>query len=292
MENPDPKCRVTIPAGKAEPDDDCNKAHCPLCERTRPKADGTSHLVRRHVEPRDRICVHCLGAARRWLKAIPTYALEVATHLHHGYTPKSPGISERVSRDAEPPMIGGNRLVLLGPGNTPDSRNTLHVDNLDTDPPAVLAYLLDWEWDMRLRLDSRRTSSQTLADCCVWIGDRLTWASRDYSEYEPFHHELRRLHQHLEQAASRSNAPVKDPAECLDHPDEPVNLVRLWWPRIVNRKTSEVIRHGGLDDLWECPFCHRRYKAADYNMARRETIRRDEDRAAAVTAAQGRQEVG
>jgi hypothetical protein len=277
VENPDPKCKN---AG-------CPKLHCPLCERTHTRANGEEVTYRRHVpdDPMAKVCTHCLGAARRRLREIPDLVADIEAHVHHGFNGRSPGISARTSKDAEAPVMGGNRLVLIAPGNAPDSRNTLHQDNLDTDPPAVLAHLIDWEWVWRRKLDRRETCSATFTDVCEFLSSLLTWASKYYADFEPFYTELHGFHTKLEQAAVASKRPVRDVAECLDHPDEPVHLQREWLPRIVNKKTGEPVHHGGLSEKWTCPKCKRLYDAGFYYMARRETMRRDEARAEAVLEA-------
>jgi hypothetical protein len=225
-------------------DPDCPNPHCQVCNA-------------RHTDPTDLTCVYCLGATRRRLLAIPDLAAQIQAS-NTGYPAASPGISEHTSRNADTPLMGGDKTSLTGPGG--DGRNSAGqpwaADNQPSDPPAVAAVLEDWERDWRETLGlAGATNEPTLTNITTFLLDQLGWAAQRHPAFPDFHHEIRQLHQHLEHAAGTTERPIQGFVDCLTCPR--VRLVRLWLP-------------SGLDEDWRCPRCKRTYTLAEYWLAVRQ----------------------
>lgn len=213
----------------------------------------------RHVDALDSVCIYCLGTSRRWLKTIPRYADTIRNAID-GWPASSPGISDIVSRNAEIPLVGGDRLALVSPGG--DGRNAsghAHAaDELRHDPPSVVAVLESWERDWReLRRLGGASTPPTLDVIAGWLGENLDWAARHHVAFRDFYRELRGLHALLEFAAGEAARPVEGFVDCLDCPG--ARLQRRWLK-------------DGLDDLWQCPRCARRYLVAEYFFALRANL--------------------
>lgn len=235
-------------------DDQCTGRHCviPSCGR--------------HTDPDTFACVHCTGAARRWLKTIPEHAARISVDLD-GWSATSPGISPSSSRNAEQPLVGGDRLALISPGG--DGRNARGhdhaVDNLPSDPPSVLAALESWERDWRETMHiTAADQPATLTNVTGWLGRNLNWATRHHPAFDDFWRELRTLHGWLERAAGDTVRPVVGFVDCIDC--RGVRLRREWL-------------RDGLDDLWLCPKCRRRYLVAEYHFALRAHLEERENTA-------------
>jgi hypothetical protein len=253
-------------------DQDCPQRHCYVCND-------------RHIDLTDQTCIWCLGLARRWLRAIPDHAAHIRAD-NTGYPAASPGISERTSRNADTPLMGGDKTSLTGPGG--DGRNvhrwvevidpdtgkkkkelvTLDhaADNQAGDPPSALALLEQWERDWRetLHLNAAMTKA-TLTNTTTFLLDQLGWAAQHHPAFPDFHMEARQLHATLEHAAGATERPVVDAAMCQACTG--IRLRRAWL-------------RDGLSDDWHCPRCKRNYTPAEYWLAVRmqaEVVKATED---------------
>lgn len=202
----------------------------------------------------------CLGLSRRWLKAIPDLAAQISLD-NDGWGSSSPGFADTGARgNAETPLPGGDRVALISPGG--DGRNASgHDHNADhhpDDPPSVLASLESWERDWRetLHLPAAMTVA-TLTNVTGFLLANLDWAARRHLAFDDFWGELRQLHARLEHAVGASVRPVAGFVDCLACAG--VRLRREWL-------------RTGLDELWHCPRCQRRYQAAEYWLAVRQQL--------------------
>ena len=225
-------------------DPDCPTQHCQVC-------------MARHLDPTEATCVYCLGACRRWLLAIPDLAAQIRAS-NTGYPAASPGISEHTSRNADTPLMGGDKTSLTGPGG--DGRNSAGqpwaADNQPSDPPAVLAVLESWEDDFRQTWGTTAATSHDLTPTTQWLaGPALDWAANHHPAFPDFHTEIRQLHQHLEHAAGTTDRPIQGFVDCLTC--QRVRLVRHWLT-------------DGLSEDWSCPRCKRTYTLAEYWLAVRQ----------------------
>lgn len=225
-------------------DQDCPKPHCICCST-------------RHPDTGDQTCIHCLGQTRRELRAIPVLAAAIAADLT-GYPHRSPGTPSGGEGGwhgtKEQPMPGGERLNLIGP--TGDGRNSgghdHQVDN-DRDEPAALATLEGWEREWRETRHMRAAQSRAdFGNVCGWLSDNLGWAAQHHPAFDEFHRDVHQLHRTLEVAAIGTQRPVVGSVMCLQCPG--VRLMRSWLTT-------------GLDDVWHCPRCRRRYTDAEYWLA-------------------------
>ena len=251
---------------------------CVVCQRTEL---GPTEL---------QCCVRCLGATRSAvLEIVELYALLPQTIDDHA------GASGSVAggtHGADPPMVGGDAMVLLGPGS--DGANQAReivaalddairhaaphaVDEYPGDPASVLGELERWDRDWRhtLGLPMPHTPA-TVVGCAGFLTDHLARMAQQHPAFDEFATDMRRLLAMLHHA-TRSGEHVEHGVPCLDCGAQLTRRARE--PRPCTHqpgKHAVDCDQGGLGD-WHClnRECPRtRYTEADYLLAMAEHWRK------------------
>ena len=237
------RCAAVAPdrAALAAHADEAGHPVCCVCARSlRQEESGT--------------CVPCRDRAWADLDAIRRGYSDLPRMLGH---PASPVVDRAGGASAERPVVGGDVLVLLGPGSDgAQAGGYVHAaDNAPYDPPSVAHELARWE-DVWRREFGHGASATTgsVKDACRYLTKHLEWAATylDGALFAAFASEVRALRRRIDNALALEPRPVRG-APCLDC-DPPVELEQQW-------------TDAGRDDHWTCPRCGRRYEPDRYRLA-------------------------
>jgi hypothetical protein len=182
-----------------------------------------------------RTCEPCLTESRSLLAEIAfMYDEELPRHLG-----QLRGTGYDQVRSSEKPLLGGDALVLAGPGSGGTGARVLtrgeledgkvqgldgrehHVDNFAVGAVAVVQVLAQWEDDWRhLRGDRAAfVTGGTKAEVRAAVGYlevHARWAANEHPDFDGYLDDLRILHGRLEHATGRDERPVKAEASCFD----------------------------------------------------------------------------
>lgn len=198
-------------------------------------------------------CERCLTRARETLADIARMYAELPRHL--GHVPSTCYDQSRPGGGDGRPLLGGDVLVLLGPGSeglAEDGETTR-----DGDCTSV-AYELGW-WEAEWRehrheptLVGVRSPAATVRSAVRYLDTRARWAAQSHPGFDEFATDLAEVHLRLERATGRALAPSKAGAACFDCGGA---LVRR-------------IRTDGFEETHvTCARCRRQYSPAAYLLA-------------------------
>lgn len=228
----------------------CTEPHCQVCLHT-------------HVEG---TCAECLAEARAHLHAIAKACKALpAEVVHRG--------------------IQGEALMLLGPVADPEARGHVEASYLagrlpegwieaahGADCPLLtndactgcsgsvlhpLTILATWDMQWRDALDHDEPEALDLTASVGYLDRTMSYmAGRPESSFETFAGDLKRCLTHLQSVLHDQERGDRANVGCFDCGGE-----------LERRLTKD-----GIDDLWTCGRCRRRYTAAEYNIALRGAI--------------------
>lgn len=185
------------------------------------------------------------------------------------------------------PLLGGDLLVLLGPGSDGWSE-----DGETSKPGDVmsLAYEMLWwaeDWQDRFndpvsRVRPRSSAGQFHA-ACGYLERHMRRASREHPAFDEFAEDLRRMHSALEQATGRARRASTANEACFDcggplaRPLVEVTIRQWWLPGSVGPLPPHhpTLTWTGLveeEDRLTCSTCGRVYLGAAYNLAVRARV--------------------
>ena len=189
---------------------------------------------------------------------------------------------------ADTPIIGGDALVMAGPGSTETSITRTAGERIDWalaeaeqhDAPSVLAVLTKWEDTWRTAQGHPAATTTSVKAAATYLTTHTAWAIRDFPDIDSYLDELTTLRGRLRVVTGHINPPKPSDAPCIDCNGQ-----------IVQRYRTNTTRpeDAGLDDIRECNRCGTTYTPAQYALAvqnRLEEVRNDPDRL--LTAAEAR----
>lgn len=221
---------------RTDPQDE-QPARVQLLEHATDAAHPLCQVCRRSLPVEDRgTCEQCLTESRSLLAGIVTMWAELPTHLGH---PSGARYDESVSASKDKPLLGGDALVLAGPGGSGQTGRRLWpselkqglvqnydgrehaVDNHASDAPSVAQLLTEWEDDWRhtrtepaAALPARSTAT-VISAAAGYLEVHARWAARAHPAFDQYVTDLRQLHHRLERATGRDERIVKADAECF-----------------------------------------------------------------------------
>jgi hypothetical protein len=216
-------------------------------------------------------CPACLGAVRDDLQRIPDLMVLAEQQLADWWPALSPGTPRDGASNNEPPMPGGDLLVLVGPGAY--GRRNPDTDIRPGDPEPVLADLAWWEDDWR-RTQHQRAAETTpvLTHVAGYLDLHLTWAAQHYPPFTEFARAVREHRTRLE-TELRDGIRAMRGVACFDCNTTLVRGIRD--PKPCRHEPGAHVKgcdQGGLEDYWKCPRCKREYLPREYWFAVRAAI--------------------
>jgi len=268
---------------------ECPHEHCAVCTR--------AHLDEDHP----RTCMPCLDRVRTDLGQIMQLAALAEQRLDNWWPGVSPGTPTDGGRGNEPPLPGGDLLVLVGPGSVGDADPTHHLDERRNDPTSVVGELAGWEeWWRRAQHQHAAETVPVLSRVMGYLGLHLTWAAQHQEQFAEFATSVRRIRGRLEVELRDGHAPMRGVA-CFDcgtvlvrpmQDAAPLPCRHLleaqragWSPGVWIQTLASypelgaehaACDQGGLEDRWHCPRCRRIYSDREYWFAVRAAISSEE----------------
>src|SRR5690554_3624288 len=233
-------------AGRADPG--AGAARVDVRPVRRADGDGAAVSERCVVCGRDELddgqrqtCTRCVGVARRSLIRVEQlYAL-----LPHELTARAgtaPAMDLSGVRSGADPVMGGDVMVMLGPGST-----RWHSDPVDSD--SLLGWLERWEADWRVTFgDGAATGPATVPTCTLYLLRRLSRAAQEHPAFDEFASDLRDKRHRVEQALNLVQA--RSPVPCM-------TCGRRALVRPAPRPDGRVFE-------WQCQSCRRNYTQAEF----------------------------
>lgn len=215
--------------------DECPERHCIVDNR---------HLA----DDEAQTCIGCLGRARGDLVVIcECYALLPAELVDAG------GVSfEPIpSGSGEPPMPGGDVLVMLADGNVGGGDPNIESP---ADPVPPVALLASWEDDIRKLRGFKAAGAATMTTCSSFLDRNLSWAAQEHPAFDELAFDLRRLRRRLEAVTKAGDA--LDRGGRIPCPECETPLVRHYRdPRPCQHESAAPCGcdQGGRTDDWQCP---------------------------------------
>lgn len=262
-EEPDGRAQLAAHA------DDADHPVCGVCRRSL-----------RVTEPVT--CEPCLSESRSLLAGIETMWVELPRHLGQL---RGVGFDETVRSTGERPLLGGDALVLAGPGSVGSGARVLtsgevkagavqgidgrehHQDNYATDAMSVTGVVTQWEDDWRhtwgepaaVHFGSVQATRAAFGYLEVHARDAANGSTgrEPHPDFDLYLEELRQLHGRLEQATGRGDRTLVAEARCLECSG-----------RLVRPVTDE-----GYLEVWECDRCRREYEHTEYLLVLGEHLR-------------------
>jgi hypothetical protein len=207
--------------------------------------DDKLHLLR---EYETRTCARCVAVARSNLIAIERdYTLLEAEMLARVGAATPPDPTGR--HGDQEPMLGGDILVMLGPGSA-----AWHSDPVDVD--SVLGVLERWERDWRITFgEPAADKPATINRVALYLLRRLQKAAAEHPAFDEFHQDVRIMKSWLEMALR--NGPQRTHVPCI---------------RCGRRALERAMpRPDGREVEWVCSSCHQTYSKAEWYVAVAET---------------------
>lgn len=197
------------------------------------------------------------------------------------------GGNRKPSTLADTPIIGGDALVMAGPGSTQTTITRTAGERIDWalakaeqhDAPSVLAVLTKWEDTWRDAQGHPAATTTSVRDAATYLTTHTTWAVRSFPDLNSYLTDLTELRGRLRVVTGHINPPKPSDAPCIDCNGQIVQRYR----------TSTRPEDAGLDDIRECNRCGTTYTPAQYTLAvqnRLQTVRDEPDRL--LTAAEAR----
>lgn len=224
---------------------DCNTSGCPGCEPCEPTY-GHCRCGRHLTEHEPRTCARCVGHTRDDLTQIETACADLPGEATHR------GVNSEAAMLAGPsadPAAWGRRASRAMLGRIPadyleDCRDELH-------PLWVLG---TWEMCWRRELGHHTEEPLTIDAALDYLRLQLTYmAQRDEPDFDQFATEIRQCRSHLQAVLHDQNRGDLAGVGCFDCGGD-----------LERRLTTS-----GLEDVWTCQRCRRRYTPAEYNFALR-----------------------
>lgn len=196
------------------------------------------------------------------------------------------GTNKSTRKPTDTTLIGGDALVMYGPGSdrTSITRTAGHTIDWElaraerNDAPSVLTVLTRWEDAWRATQNHPAADTTTINAAVTYLTTHTAWAIRDFPDIDTYLTELGALRARLRAVTGHTNPPKASDAPCIN----------------CNGLIVQRYKHGtrpedrGLDDIRECNRCGETYTPARYNLAiqsRLETVREDHDRLLTATEA-------
>jgi hypothetical protein len=191
----------------------------------------------------DQTCTTCIGWARRSLNLVE----ELYPLLPHELTARA-GTAMAMDlsgiRADNDPLLGGDVMVMLGPGSTRYHSDTVHAD-------SILGQLERWEQDWRITFgDQAATAEATLSGCMVYLLRHLARAAQEHPTFDEWAEDVRQMRRGVEQALNL--VPERSPVPCI------------------TCGTRSLERPAPKDYEWRCARCHRNYTQDEFYMAMRQ----------------------
>jgi hypothetical protein len=200
----------------------------------------TPHLLRDHET---QTCARCVAVARSNLIAIERdHAFLQAEMLARVGAATPPDPTGR--HGDQEPMLGGDILVMLGPGSA-----RWHSDPVDVD--SVLGVLERWERDWRISFgEPAADKPATINRVALYLLRRLQKAAAEHPAFDEFHQDVRIMKSWLEMALR--NGPQIAPVPCF-------------CGRYGLERAMPTEGNGHIE--WRCTYCHRAYDVDQFWLA-------------------------
>lgn len=226
-------------------------------------------------------CLACLSQTRRNLRQlVDLYAL-LPPVIHAAYATDT-RFGE--PRSTETPLLGGAALSLTADGtagsvNSSRTGDRSHAaDQVESDPPAVLAVLASWEDDWRHTRGEPAGPKATMSRVTDYLIRLCGWAADEHPGFDEFAHEVHRLTRLLEATTGLADPQEISGVQCISE-DCGGRLVRDYFcsrrfedceARGCDRRSGKHV--DGQSDYWRCSRCDRLYDQKSYFLAVHEQL--------------------